>query len=239
MEGKLKTEARCALCLETKELVESHVISKLFWRRIYGKDRTAVELSGDLANPRSIQMKGHKEQMLCLECDQQFGKYETYVGNLWDKSFPRVREGTEFIMEGLDYKRFKLFLLSVLWRASVARHEFFRAVSLGPFEEIVRRMLREENPGLPDSFAVFPVIQHSENVIIDTIVQPFRDRVGAFTFYRFIFGGVVWHFIVSKKSAYEFINFPFFSEAGVLRFGTEDIIQSSAVKSLSKSASKL
>ena len=35
----------------------------------------------------------------------------------------------------VEYAPFKLFLLSILWRASVSQNEFFRPVHVGRFEK--------------------------------------------------------------------------------------------------------
>jgi len=42
------------------------------------------------------------------------------------------QQDNKIIIEGIDYAPFKLFLMSVLWRASVSTLEFFKLVSLGP-----------------------------------------------------------------------------------------------------------
>jgi len=48
---------------------------------------------------------------------------------------------------GIDYKLFKLFQLSLLWRAGVSDRPIFKEVALGRHQEILRRMLLDDDPG--------------------------------------------------------------------------------------------
>jgi hypothetical protein len=50
-------------------------------------------------------------------------------------------------INGLDYAMFKLFHLSVLWRAGVSTREEFRNVKLGSHEDVIRQMLLRDDPG--------------------------------------------------------------------------------------------
>jgi len=52
-------------------------------------------------------------------------------------------------VSGIDYAPFKLFQLSTLWCAAVAKGEFFSRVALGPHGETVRQMLLGGDPGEP------------------------------------------------------------------------------------------
>jgi hypothetical protein len=46
-----------------------------------------------------------------------------------------------FQIAGLDYDAISLFILSVLWRASISTHLFFANVDLGPRAEPIRQLL--------------------------------------------------------------------------------------------------
>jgi hypothetical protein len=52
-----------------------------------------------------------------------------------------------------------MFHLSLLWRMSVSKHPYFKEVSLGPHEEVLRRMLLEARPGEPDQPPSFSAAQ--------------------------------------------------------------------------------
>src|SRR6266540_673770 len=158
---KKKFEAACKLCGETRELRNSHIISELFFRRLYDESSRAREIQDVLQKQIPIQ-QGYREYLLCGDCEQQFGRYERYISKIWNLKFPEPlssapppasRECPEFEpLRGIVYKTFKLFHLSVLWRAGVTTHPFFKVVTLGPFEEELRLMLRAEEAGPPDRF---------------------------------------------------------------------------------------
>jgi hypothetical protein len=105
-------------------------------------------------------------------------------------------------------------------------------------------MLRAEEPGRPDQFPMFAVIQHMSNSIVDTVTEPVPCKIEGITIYTFTFGGVAWQYFVSKrspndifKSAKQPIKLPLFSESGVLHFGKEDIMKSLPFKSIFQASS--
>src|SRR5258706_5595476 len=118
MRSKEKIIAQCKLCLEAKELRFSHVVPELFFRLEYGADSRALEIKAEPYQEKPLQ-KGYRQFLLCQSCEDHIGKYETYAGNLWDKTFPKVIETRGIEIGGLDYKEFRLLHLSILWRASV------------------------------------------------------------------------------------------------------------------------
>jgi hypothetical protein len=59
---------------------------------------------------------------------------------------PKDRRELLYVNKVDDYATLKLFLMSLLWRVSVAKGEFFRCVKLGRHEEQLRQMLHAQNP---------------------------------------------------------------------------------------------
>ena len=108
-------------------------------------------------------------------------------------------KGKLVTLEGLDYKQFRLFGLSVLWRASVSSLQMFEQVKLGPHEEVLRQMLLTADPGKPDlyPFMLAPIV-HDNEVQTDLIMQPTWTRAEGHYGYRFVFGGLAWVFLVSS-----------------------------------------
>lgn len=101
------------------------------------------------------QQTGFRERLLCGECELQFSKYETYAAkNFFNKTVPPMRTSNDLVIvfQNIEYHRFKLFLLSLLWRVGIAKDDFFKCVKLGPHEEKLRLMLLAEDPGEPDEY---------------------------------------------------------------------------------------
>ena len=84
------------------------------------------------ASPR----KGLRERLLCDECEGRLSRYETYFAGVWygESGLPAVipEEATAVAKSDLDSVLFKLFHLSILWRASVATINDFAGVKFRP-----------------------------------------------------------------------------------------------------------
>lgn len=117
----------------------------------------------------------------------------------------------------IDYARFKLFQMSVLWRVGVASHRMFSRVRLGPHEERLRMMLRGEDPGRRTDYPclIFGVTAQGKS-LPDFIDQPTPVRLEGLRCYRFIFCGLVWVFFVANHAPSSLVRQHVLSEAGSL-----------------------
>ena len=72
----------------------------------------------------------------------------------------------------------KLFLMSLLWRAGVAKGDFFRCVKLGPHQERLREMLHAEDPSEPDEYGclITPLLPEKEIAMESIVAMPFLTR---------------------------------------------------------------
>ena len=83
------------------------------------------------------------------------------------------------IVTEVEYRPFKLFLMTQVWRAGVASDTFWKEVRLGPHEERLRRMLLRADPGQPreDAYAISR-ISDSGDLASRAVVQPFAKKIG-------------------------------------------------------------
>lgn len=193
---------RCALCLKDKKLCRSHIIPEFMYSSLYDEKNHFHALSAVEGRNCWTAQQGVWEWLLCSDCETQFSKYETYVSSLMSgtSALDVKKDGRLIALEGIDYTRFKLFQLSILWRAGISTMEFFSNIKLGPHGESLRLMLLSENPGEPQEYPVllFPIL-HEDEPLTDLIVQPSAIRLeSGHNGYRFTFGGILWAFIVSK-----------------------------------------
>ena len=129
-------------------------------------------------------------------------RYEKYVAEVMTGRLGHrfMRLGNKLAIKGLDYHRLKLLLMSVLWRASVSKLEFFRLVSLGFREQILRELLLADNPGLPEEFGCVVVFAHDgEQDITDTMFNPEPMRWAGRRMCEFFFGGALWLFHCDQR----------------------------------------
>lgn len=188
----------CALCLRDSELQKSHIIPEFVYKPLYANHRFHV-LATTPHRLRPVEQKGIRERLLCSTCEGHLSKWEKYArGVLFGgEELACTERGHYFNVSGVDYKRMKLFQMSILWRAGVASHQIFSGVQLGPHAERLRRMIHTGVPGRADKYPclMFQVL-NDDGEVVDFIDQPTRLRFDGSTAYRFIFAGFLWVYLV-------------------------------------------
>ena len=193
----------CRLCGASSGLRESHIFPKCFIRLVRREttDNRFYEMSRETS--RLVQ-DGPKEHLLCGQCEQQLGRYEKYSKEAFHESRHgiQVLDGGPWVtITGLDYRKTKLFLLSVIYRMSVSSLRQFKDVALGEYEDVVRRMLIAEDPGSNDQYpigAIVPLIKG--NVEECVLCTPSVCRRDVVTVYTMIIGGIFYLFFVPRLS---------------------------------------
>jgi hypothetical protein len=105
----------------------------------------------------------------------------------------------------IDYRQFKLFVLSIFWRASIAQGSFFRRVDLGPYEPIFRQCLISEDPLDELSYPILVIDlklpRNPNGGLEDMIEEPdkARDDSGK-TVYSWKFGGFFYVVYMTSQS---------------------------------------
>lgn len=80
--------------------------------------------------------KGLRERLVCEEREGRFNHWKTYASELLHGR----RKGAGILStrtphSPIDYAILKLFVMSVVWRASVSSRDFYRLVELGHAHE--------------------------------------------------------------------------------------------------------
>jgi hypothetical protein len=144
--------------------------------------------------------KGLREPLLCWDCEQKLSPYEKYNREILYSGVEitglRKRNRMEFT--GLNYKRVRVFYLSVLWRMSIAGHRFWKEVDLGRHEDKIREMVLGEFPGEPYDYGVYCIAPLFDGQLLaDFILEPDFKRDHRGRFYRVVLGGFLFMFYVS------------------------------------------
>jgi hypothetical protein len=209
----------CKLCqLEKPLLNKSHIIPEFMYESLFDNGHklnklVPVELfkgQGRIQRPSS---GVYESGLLCKECDNTIiGGYETYARNaLYAKEgeYSDLPECTNFITNGvkytrcknLHYKEFKLFLLSILWRASISSQDVFNRVKLGPYEESIRQMIYNGNPKEALDFPILMMTWiNDKSFPSDIIMHPEINRKENGIRYIFPIAGMVYVFHISSVS---------------------------------------
>lgn len=198
--GVSGTIMRCHLCRKESNLKNSHIIPEFLFAALYDEKHRFHELHLDTGN--KYKQKGFREPLLCGDCEQLLSRYERYASKVLNGGMPLTyrRDGRIIRIGGIDYTHFKLFALSILWRAGVSKMEMFSGVTLGPHEEKLRLMILAEDAGDAGRypFIVSPIM-HEGDVVEALVVPPTQTRLGHQLAYRFVFGGLTWTYVVCNQ----------------------------------------
>ncbi len=236
---------KCRLCQKEKELRRSHIVPNFF-----RDDSGLTYPTGESGNPqpftqpihthpgKKFQRKQHGywetrhgmvEYLLCDECEQKFGALEDHAKRFFYGTSNPIRLQLALLEDPLfvaDYKKMKLFQLSILWRASEAKGEFFAAVSLsGQHRERLRQMLLNENPGREDEYfsgmtrlVVSPPVeqlQRIHGISIETgFFAPVSHKHETWDSHMFAMGGLSWCFYISEQGVPEIMRNTYIKENG-------------------------
>jgi hypothetical protein len=215
---KASTESSCRLCGAKGALRKSHLIPEWLYRPLYDEIHRYHVINAAPFTSRRFEQKGLRERLLCQTCETKFSVYEGYArGVLFGgQKITVVKHSDGIELRDLDYAKLKLFQLSLLWRAGVARQEFFSQVNLNSHEEPLRKMLLAGNPGKYLEYGSVLIPQVTDgNALVDLILQPVTVKTGNFDGCRFVFAGHTWIYILGAGRSFPFVNL-FLQEDGRL-----------------------
>ena len=194
----------CKLCKQTRNLRNSHILSEFLYRETYDAKHRAHAISSEATIPEKFIQKGLRERLLCEECEQKLSIWEHYFRETFligkGLKFKHVSNYTH--VEGLDYKIFRLFELSILWRMSISALDFFSEVDLGTtHEERIRSALLNEDPLRPEDYPCFhSAVLIAGKIHTDGIINPISLRHYGLRCYAIYMCGLIFIFYVGKQS---------------------------------------
>jgi len=200
-----RTPQPCALCLRTRPLCESHIIPEFFFVPIYDEKHRFIHSSTNPKLGEALLQKGVRERLLCSECEGRLSRWEAHGRGViyGGVMLQGQKDDAGATLHGVDYTSFKLFEVSLLWRAGASTLPEFAAVRLGLHQERLRRLLYEGDPGKPNDYPCYLIFLPDEEeralwkqvVMAPDMVNTQGHLVG-----RFLLGGLFWLFFVSKHT---------------------------------------
>jgi hypothetical protein len=213
---------KCKLCKKEDRslLKKSHIIPNFMYRELFDdKHRFINATLNDLNNIKYFQSGIYEKKILCKKCDNEiFGNLEKYASGVLYNSNSNFKisiekhksyDGLDFLhIKNINYQKFKLFLLSILWRASISKDIFFKEVELGPYEETVRKLLINQNIFQEDVFRITMILFNNNiNEEIDKFISPPRKfKKDLKTIYFFYICKLFYFFEISKNSGLEIFD---------------------------------
>jgi len=167
----------CKLCLMEKELIKrSHLFPNFMYKGIADNKNRMFEISSsEPFRKKTVQSGAYEEYILCADCDNNIlSKLERYANNhFYSQPYRTNNENFEQVTniyginaircKNLDYTQFKLFLQSLIWRASVTEHDLFSNFKLkAEQEEQLRLSIHNSSPLEEDDYACLILTHQNE-----------------------------------------------------------------------------
>lgn len=198
----------CALCQQVRPLKLSHIVPEFLHGPLY-EENHSFNTYGHEGRPKAGYMrKGERQDLLCGECEGRFSVHEGWASDFYKGALSAFADTTRaevcfgktlkftridasgqpttlpvpriLKIEGFDYVKMKLFLLSLLWRMGVSRLHFFEEITLGHHEKRIRKMLLDGDPGKAEVYACqLRLIELNGRLVTDCQIQPKQyDHLG-------------------------------------------------------------
>ena len=232
---------KCKLCHLDKKLCKSHIIPESAYGSIYDDKHRVLEVS-NLQKELPKHQKGLREPLLCKDCEQHLNKYESYFADKWfqNQLIPTRMSEEMLTINGLDYNLFKLFHMSILWRAGIASRQEFDNVKLDDHEELLRQLILDDDPGDPNQYSVFGyilVFPNNYKVIKPLLIPPVEVELDNVPGFHVVFGGCVWHYLLSNDL--DLNQFPFIlKDDGILHMLRIEVDQNKWIMDLMRERNK-
>lgn len=152
---------QCKFCLQIKTLVRAHIIPVGLFPKNENGDRFHYLLDGDGEKPISKIPHGvYDDNLVCADCEELFAEGDDYAKRFLvddaETSYERFDSNVRYWeYPSFDYRKLKLFFITLLWRAHASGRSDWKLVDLGAkYAQQAKNLIQAGNPGSPDDFAV-------------------------------------------------------------------------------------
>ena len=106
----------CALCNRELPLRNSHIVPEFLYKTLYDSKHRFHQISTTPEKRNEFLQKGLREPLLCDSCEQRLSDFERYASMVLNGGvgIGIQQRGKDVLLSGLDYKKLKLFQLSIL-----------------------------------------------------------------------------------------------------------------------------
>lgn len=197
---------QCRLCGQVRPLCRSHIVPDFAYAPIKNEKGQILAIG---RNVKKVQT-GYFEQILCQQCETLLSGYESNFKQVWMNTIPpdfshlSTEPPNDIIrVEVPDYDSFKLFHLSVLWRAAASStFKLEPDITLGPYDQQIASMLLNHDPGQPGDFPFLGTVNLDRKKRPVTTVSPLAKGTGRFEeryqYYLMSYAYCDWVFIVAR-----------------------------------------
>jgi hypothetical protein len=189
-----------------------------------------VDFNSPTEKGRYEQTGYYDKYVLCSKCDnERLSKLEKYADLLLfggkARSVPQFLNAIgpdgvrSIIVDNIDFRKLKLFLLSILWRAHISEHNFFKNIDVKDNAETLRLLLLEELELTEHEFKISLVAVKTDKDLVRLVSTPRTIIVGSGKVAVFFINGVFYFIDLIPSS-----NFRLFSKHYLTTSGKYEIM---------------
>jgi hypothetical protein len=196
---------KCKFCGNDKRLIKAHIIPEGFFRR-QRQGQELLELvtnkAGEYSKKAPIGI--YDKTIVCKECENIWREWDDYAQKLLAEEPLNGQaryhgcQKIAYMVKDFDYKKLKLFFISMIWRASVSSHPFFSRISLGSFERDAKDFVANSNPGSSEDFSV-TLSKFCLPLGKQSTMDPYQYKNLGVNYYRFYLAGYIADIKVDHK----------------------------------------
>ena len=180
------TENLCRLCGQPSVLRDSHIVLEFLYKDLYNEKGHMMGINGKGKLGWKALQKGIREKLFCDNCEQLLNdRYEKPFVKYWRENNPlpeTLRPGELIEIQVPDYNAFKLFHLSVFFRAGISSLPTYRDAKLSKKHEArLRDLILNGDPGEHWEYMVFGFVltHHKLYKPVAMVSQPYPRRLMA------------------------------------------------------------
>lgn len=200
---------KCKLCGEVKSLInKSHIIPGSLYRYVFNSEHSLVKFNPHNNNKYLPNFTRHHNgeyegEILCQNCDnvilgQNLESYgsKTFIEKILSTNRSNIKNQENEIefdtLSGIDYQKFKIYLLSILWRMGISNRKFFEGTDLETHEIKLRKMILNENPGKVEEYPFLLFDCNDELLNLNgCIASPVRLIEDSISSYSVLIAGII------------------------------------------------
>lgn len=183
--------------------MRSHIIPRFSFKQLKKVDGHFFEISSNPDKPELKLQAEIRENLFCAKCDNEvLQENEDHLARvLYGGKRLDFQEGRRVLhVRGLDYRKTKNALLSILWRMSLSSHPYFQDVELGEkHSERIRKIILNAEVIEEVEYGVHICVPFFEGKFLGAlIVPPDFTRVGHNRVYRCLISGFLYTFHIGS-----------------------------------------
>lgn len=178
----------------------------------------------------------YDKTILCGDCENLFQTVDDYAPSFFLSEHEELNpivdpsgKKVAYQIDNVDNEKIKLFILSVLWRASVSSETFFAHINLGPYEPNLRDRVQRGDTGDDSDFPL--VLSRFNDSTSERILNvPHSRRIDGVRFYTLYLASYVAEIKVDKQPLPEFLRQTALKKVGPIWIFYADFASSNALE---------